>query len=74
MEQYLLAVALCREGVYTSGRSPLGRQVPGRSADYTAVHAVLFEKVDPLAAIGSLMTRAARPERDDEPLRDLFSR
>jgi NADH-quinone oxidoreductase subunit H len=31
-----------------------------------AVYAVLFEKMDPLAAIGSLMTRAARPERDDE--------
>ncbi|MBS0190043.1 MAG: NAD(P)-dependent glycerol-3-phosphate dehydrogenase [Planctomycetes bacterium] len=75
VEQYLAQSPYVVEGVYTS------RAVLALADKYRvevpitrAVHAVLFEKVDPLAAIGSLMTRAARPERDDEPLRDLFSR
>lgn len=73
VEQYLAQSPFVVEGVYTT------RAVLQLAEKYRvdvpitrAVHAVLFEKVDPLAAIGSLMSRAARPERDDEPHRDLF--
>ncbi|MBX3390788.1 MAG: NAD(P)-dependent glycerol-3-phosphate dehydrogenase [Phycisphaeraceae bacterium] len=73
VEKYLAESPFVVEGVATT------RAVLQLAAKYRvevpitrAVHAVLFEKVDPLAAIGSLMSRAARPERDDEPHRDLF--
>ncbi len=75
VEQYLADSPYVVEGVYTT------RAVLHLAEKYRvdvpitrAVHAVLFEKIDPLTAIGSLMTRAARPERDDEPHRDLFAR
>ena len=73
VEQYLAQSPFVVEGVYTTRAVlQLAEKYRVEVPITRAVHAVLFEKVDPLTAIGTLMSRAARPERDDEPHRDLF--
>lgn len=73
VDEYLAQSPYVVEGVYTTRAVlQLAEKYRVEVPITRAVHAVLFEKVDPLAAIGSLMSRAARPERDDEPHRDLF--
>ncbi|MBX3380716.1 MAG: NAD(P)-dependent glycerol-3-phosphate dehydrogenase [Phycisphaeraceae bacterium] len=73
VEQYLSQSPFVVEGVYTTRAViQLAEKYRVEVPITRAVHAVLFEKVDPLTAIGTLMSRAARPERDDEPHRDLF--
>lgn len=73
VEEYLAQSSFVVEGVYTTRAVlQLAEKYRVEVPITRAVHAVLFEKVDPLTAIGTLMSRAARPERDDEPHRDLF--
>jgi glycerol-3-phosphate dehydrogenase (NAD(P)+) len=52
------------EGVATT-RSVMepGAEVSGGDAHHQAVHAVLFEGVDPIRAIGRLMSRELKQER-----------
>jgi glycerol-3-phosphate dehydrogenase (NAD(P)+) len=67
VEKYLAQSRYVVEGVATTkGVIALAEKYRVEVPIARAVYAVLFEKMDPLAAIGSLMTRAARPERDDE--------
>lgn len=74
VEQYLAQSQFVVEGVYTTRAVlQLAEKYRVEVPITRAVHAVLFEKVDPLSAIGALMSRAMRPERDDEPQRDSFA-
>lgn len=67
VEAYLRQSPSVVEGVYTTRAVvQLAEKYRVEVPIVRAVHAVLFEKVDPLTAIGALMSRAARPERDEE--------